>query len=126
MANTLLVVLGWLATVVVAMLASVAVDAVAVGVLFRYLPPAWDLTGHYFTLTVPLASALVVLPVLGIGSFLGLGRLPKLVTFYVVMAATTTAMLASLSNPPWDIARYLMWITCWWVLAVAAVRPWRK
>lgn len=126
MVKTLLAVLGWVATILVAMAAAVAVDLVAVGVLFRYLPASWDLTGNYFTLTVPLASALVVLPVLGVGALLGLDRLPKLVTFYLVMVATTSAMMTALSNPPWDIARYVLWTTCWWAVAVLAIRPWRR
>ncbi len=126
MVNTVVAVLGWLVTVLVAAAAAIAVDVVAVGVLFRYLPGNWDLTGNYFTLTVPVASALVILPVLGAGAFLGLNQFSRLLVFYLVMVATTVTMLANLSNPPWDIARYVLWITWWWAVAFVALRARRQ
>ena len=108
-------ILTWIGIVVLGLAHGVLEDLMFIRVLVEYMPPNWDLTGNlFFIFTVPLAQ-LMTFAITGLLAwhFLGLGHLPKLLTFWACWIVARTAFLLTIQNPLSDIAIYLAWITLW-------------
>lgn len=113
--STFKTILGWVGIVILGLAHGVLEDLMFIRVMVEFFPASWDLTGNmFFFLTVPLAQ-LMVFAITGplAWYFLGLGHLPKLVTFWACWIVSRTGFLLAFQNPPGDIAIYLAWITLW-------------
>ncbi len=106
---------------VLGLAAGVAVDIVVALILLPHMPDDWDLTGNYFTLTVPLAQFIVLVPALMLGAMFGVFRWPRLVLFWLLGVGVSVGMLVALNNPVGDIMRYQVSFTLWVMLAAALV-----
>lgn len=110
--------LSWIGIVTLGLAHGVLEDLMFIRVVVEYMPASWDLTGNlFFIFTVPLAQ-LLTFAITGTVAwhFLGLGQLPKLITFWACWIVARTAFLNFAQNPAGDIAIYLAWITLWCVL----------
>lgn len=110
--------LSWIGIVTLGLAHGVLEDLMFIRVVVEYMPASWDLTGNlFFIFTVPLAQ-LLTFAITGTLAwhFLGLGQLPKLITFWACWIVARTAFLNFAQNPAGDIAIYLAWITLWCVL----------
>ena len=115
---------SWVGIVFLGLAHGLLEDLMFINVIVEYMPANWDLTGSlFFIFTVPLAQ-LMTLVITGTLAwhFLGLGDLPKLVTFWGCWMVARTAVLTVLQNPAGDIAIYLAWATLWCFLAGLYVR----
>ncbi len=107
--------LSWIGIVTLGLAHGVLEDLMFIRVVVEYMPASWDLTGNlFFVFTVPLAQ-LLTFAITGTLAwhFLGLGQLPKLITFWACWVVARTAFLNFAQNPAGDIAIYLAWITLW-------------
>ena len=108
-------VLGWIGIVFLGLAHGVLEDLMFVRVVVEYMPPSWDLTGDlFFSFSVPL-SQLLALAITGplAWFFLGLRRLPRLITFWVCWSVARSAFLFRINNPVEDVLIYLVWIAFW-------------
>jgi len=114
---------GWIGIVLLGLVTGILEDVMFVAVLVPNMPASLDLTGDMFWIfTVPLAE-LMALAVTGtIALFLGLRRLPRLITFWLCWMAARTAFLVFAKNPAGDIMVYLAWITLWCALIYLSTR----
>jgi hypothetical protein len=107
--------LTWIGIVTLGLAHGVLEDLMFIRGVVEYMPARWDLTGNlFFVFTVPLAQ-LLTFAITGTLAwhFLGLGQLPKLITFWACWVVARTAFLNFAQNPAGDIAIYLAWITLW-------------
>lgn len=107
--------LSWIGIVTLGLAHGVLEDLMFIRVVVEYMPASWDLTGNlFFIFTVPLAQ-LLTFAITGTLAwhFLGLGQLPKLITFWACWVVARAAFLNFAQNPAGDIAIYLAWITLW-------------
>ncbi|MEL6663814.1 MAG: hypothetical protein AAFR33_12520 [Pseudomonadota bacterium] len=114
---------SWIGIVLLGLITGILEDVMFVAVLVPNMPASLDLTGDMFWIfTVPLAE-LMALAVTGtIALFLGLRRLPRLITFWLCWMAARTAFLVFAKNPAGDIMVYLAWITLWCALIYLSTR----
>ena len=114
---------SWAGIVLLGLITGILEDVMFIAVLVPNMPMSWDLTGNMFwVFTVPLAE-LMALAVTGtLALFLGLRRLPRLITFWLCWMAARTAFLIFAKNPAGDILVYLMWITFWCALIYLSTR----
>ncbi|MEO0784314.1 MAG: hypothetical protein AAFY10_01350 [Pseudomonadota bacterium] len=114
---------NWVGIVLLGLITGILEDVMFVAVLVPNMSASLDLTGDMFWIfTVPLAE-LMALAVTGtIALFLGLRRLPRLITFWLCWMAARTAFLVFAKNPAGDIMVYLAWITLWCALIYLSTR----
>ncbi|MEL6955606.1 MAG: hypothetical protein AAFO88_03100 [Pseudomonadota bacterium] len=114
---------SWVGIVLLGLITGILEDVMFVAVLVPNMPASLDLTGDMFWIfTVPLAE-LMALAVTGtIALFLGLRRLPRLITFWLCWMAARSAFLVLAKNPAGDIMVYLAWITLWCALIYLSTR----
>lgn len=120
-------ILSWAGIVVLGLITAILEDVMFVAVLVPNMPPSWDLTGDLFwVFTVPLAQVMALAVTGTLAWFLGLKRLPRLVTFWACWSVGRALFLNLINNPPADIAIYLVWIAVWcgllWLLSRVAGR----
>ena len=111
-------ILSWLAVVAIGLINGVLEDIMFISVLVPNMPMSLDLTGDMFWyVTVPMAQ-LLALGVTGVIGwfFLGLAKVPRLITFWACWVVARTIFLLQLHNPVEDVVIYLLWATFWCVL----------